>query len=104
MPKSFTIKGDCFELRSCTDLKTNELRSVKIFRKSELNDLRLNQLKKEISLLRALDHPNITKIYDVIEDEYKIYVIIDEIKGQSIFEYIIQNKQVIPTLSVIAAS
>lgn len=104
LPKSLSIKGDCFELRSCIDLTTNESRSVKIFRKSELNDLRLSKLKKELSLLRALDHPNITKIFDVIEDEYKIYVIIEQIKGQSIFEYIIQNRQVSPTLTIIAVS
>lgn len=40
-----------------------------------------------------LDHPNIIKIHDIIEDEVKIYLIIDLIKGPTLFEYTIQNKQ-----------
>ena len=71
------------------DLKTHEQRSVKIYRKSEHNEQRLEYLKREIDLLRTLDHPNLIKIYDVIEDELKIYCIIDVIKGQSLFDFTI---------------
>jgi len=74
-------KGDVFELRDCVDTKTQERKSVKIYRKNELNEIRLAQVKKEIDLLRRLDHANIAKIVDVIEDENKIYCITNHIKG-----------------------
>jgi serine/threonine protein kinase len=82
LPKSYTLKkGDFFELRDCIDTKTQERRSVKIYRKNELDDLRLSQVKKEIELLRRLDHANIARIVDVIEDDHKIYCITNLIKG-----------------------
>ena len=40
-----------------------------------------------------LDHPNIIKVHDLIEDEVKIYLIIDLIKGPSLFEHTLNNKQ-----------
>ena len=89
MEKCFAKKCDIFEIRLCMDLKTHEQRSVKIYRKSEHNEQRLEYLKREIDLLRTLDHPNLIKIYDVIEDELKIYCIIDVIKGQSLFDFTI---------------
>jgi predicted ATP-grasp superfamily ATP-dependent carboligase len=45
-------------------------------------------------LLRQFDHPNIVKIHDVIEDETKVYCVIDNIKGPSLFQYVLENKQV----------
>ena len=93
LPKSFAHKCDLFELRFAIDLKTKEQRSVKIYRKCELSSMRMTYVKREMNLLRRLDHPNIVKIHDIIEDETKIYCIIDLIKGQSLFEYVIQQKQ-----------
>ena len=45
-------------------------------------------LRKEIYLSRVLDHPNIVRIHQVLEDEDKIYLIMDDIKGQSLFFYL----------------
>ena len=36
-------------------------------------------IAREIELLKKLDHPNIIKVHAVIEDVYKIYMIIDDI-------------------------
>ena len=91
-PKAFAKKADLFEIKNAFDINTKEKRSVKIFRKSELNETRLAYLKREINLLRKFDHPSIVKIHDVIEDESKIYCVIDNIRGQSLFEYILNNK------------
>jgi len=93
-PKSFALKADVFEIKNAMDLRTREYRSVKIYRKSELTKDRLICLKREINLLRQFDHPNIVKIHDVIEDETKVYCVIDNIKGPSLFQYVLENKQV----------
>jgi calcium-dependent protein kinase len=92
LPKCIPDRGELFDIRQCCDLKSGENRGVKIFRKAELDEHRLNLIKKEITLMRDLDHPNIIKVHDIIEDVSKIYLIIDEIKGQNLFQYILYNQ------------
>ena len=50
-------------------------------------------IKSEIALMKKLDHPNIMKIHNIIEDEYKIYVITDDIRGPNLFSYVIIKNQ-----------
>ena len=50
-------------------------------------DLILNEMK----LVSELDHPNIYKIHESFEDKYKIYFIIDEFRGRTLFDRIIQK-------------
>jgi serine/threonine protein kinase len=47
-------------------------------------------IKKEIEILSQLDHHNITKVHAVYEDEMKMYIVIDHVKGPSLFEKIIK--------------
>ena len=81
--------GELYEIRECRDMNTNEQLSVKIYRKVELTPESIVMIKREIDLLKRLDHPNIMKIHNMIEDEDRIYLITDNIKGQSLFSYII---------------
>ena len=48
------------------------------------NDILLECLKAEADLLTYLDHPNLPKIYDIIEGENHIYVVMDYIEGESL--------------------
>ena len=74
-------------------MNTNELKSVKIYRKVELTQHAIKMIKSEIALMKKLDHPNIMKIHNIIEDEYKIYVITDDIRGPNLFSYVIIKNQ-----------
>ena len=42
--------------------------------------------KTEIDLLRATDHPNIIKLYDIFEDNIFIYLIMEECTGGELFD------------------
>ena len=44
------------------------------------------RLKTEIDLLRAVDHPNIIKLYDIYEDSVFLYLIMDECLGGEFFD------------------
>ena len=37
----------------------------------------LEDMQKEISLLKQLDHPNIVKLYETVEDENAIYLLME---------------------------
>lgn len=47
--------------------------AVKVYKKSDLcSRSRVMSVRKEIRVLKLLDHPNIIKLEDVIEDDEKI--------------------------------
>lgn len=93
LQKKLRSSGELYEIRQCKDIHTNELKAVKIFRKVELTTNAVGMIKREIELLRKLDHPNIMKIHAVIEDEDRIYLVTDDIKGPNLFTHIIMKTQ-----------
>jgi serine/threonine protein kinase len=55
-------------------------------------------------MFKTLDHPNIIKILDVIEDEHKIYLILEAVKGLSLYMHIMDVGEMSETESAIVAS
>ena len=72
-------------------MNTGEIKAVKIYRKVELTPDSIHMIKREIDLLKRLDHPNLIKIHNIIEDEDRIYLITDNIRGQNLFSHIIMK-------------
>ena len=68
--------------------------AIKIYEKSKLftNKHRRRNLWGEIAILKSLQHKNIIKLIKVFEDRAKIYLILEYIKGISLFKYIKQKK------------
>ncbi|CAI2361148.1 unnamed protein product [Moneuplotes crassus] len=58
---------------------------LKIYDKYKLIESHLKKsLFKEIELLKCVSHPNIVKLYDVIEDDRHIYLIMEYVSGGSL--------------------
>lgn len=68
------------------DDRLNKSVALKDIRKDNKinNDVLLECLKAEADLLTSLDHPNLPKIYDIIEGNNHIYVVMDYIEGESL--------------------
>ena len=73
--------------------------AAKIFRKLELEQGKKyktdptgrHYVENELKLLAKLDHPNILKVLETFEDKFKIYFIIDDFRGGSLFDKIIYD-------------
>ena len=48
-------------------------------------------IHNEIEILKICQHPNILKLYDIIENHEKIYIITEKIEGPDLFTYL-ENK------------
>jgi serine/threonine-protein kinase ULK/ATG1 len=48
--------------------------------------------KNEVALMKSLDHPNIVKLYDVIQQNNKIYMILEYCNGGDLSKYIRKKK------------
>jgi calcium-dependent protein kinase len=64
--------GEVFKVRH---KRKGDLRAMKRIPKAENQDMDFNQISKEINILKALDHPNIIKIYEFYQDNEYYYII-----------------------------
>ena len=68
---------------------TKEKRACKQIMKSKIKNK--EQFEREINILMKADHANIIKLYEVYEDQNYINLIMEECKGGSLFDKIIEN-------------
>ncbi|KAI7829206.1 kinase-like domain-containing protein, partial [Kickxella alabastrina] len=47
----------------------------------------------EINLLRAIRHPNIVRVYDVVETPRNVYIFMPLLRGGDLFDYILENER-----------
>ncbi|KAJ1558357.1 hypothetical protein HK405_013856, partial [Cladochytrium tenue] len=67
--------------------------AIKLIKKENIrNPAKRAKLIREISILKSLDHPYIVKLYDVIETEDNIGLIMEYASGGELFEYILAHK------------
>ena len=49
-------------------------------------------IKNEINIMKAVDHPNIMKLFEIFEDENCFYIIMEYSSGGQLFEAILKKK------------
>ena len=73
---------------------TKEPVAIKILEKRKINNKKdLERIEKEIKYMKILNHPNIVKIYEIIEDENNFYISMEYVSGGELFNYIVKNKR-----------
>ena len=62
--------------------------AIKIINKKLVTAIDVQQVKTEIDILKIAKHPNIIQLYDVLENENYIYIIMEYCAGGDLFSYI----------------
>lgn len=65
-------------------------RAVKVLSKKDFGSIQLSEFNVE--LLISMDHPNLAKIYDIIEDSENLYVIQEYCQGGTLLDFMVKNK------------
>lgn len=81
------------EVRLCLHKDTQTQRAVKVLRKNLLDEKEMDMLKNEIAILQDMDHPNIVKMYEFLEDEKRIYIVTEICKGGELFDEILNRSK-----------
>lgn len=67
--------------------------AVKMIEKEQLvREGMEDQLKREISCMKLLNHPHIVKLYDVLQTSNHIYLVLELVTGGELFDRLIQAK------------
>ena len=68
------------------------LRAVKKIRKDHSKAKSIENLLKDVEVLKRLDHPNIIKVYEFYQDESSYYIVMEYCAGGELFDRIVQEK------------
>ncbi|KAL8274699.1 hypothetical protein Esti_001414 [Eimeria stiedai] len=82
-------KGSYGQVVKARDLKTGTTRAIKVVYKPRIENV--TRLKREILIMKRLDHPNIIKLFEVYEDEKNLYLVMELCTGGELFERIIKS-------------
>ncbi len=65
--------------------------AVKIVDKSDLDEENQRKIFREIEIMRGLSHPNVIRLYQVMETEGMIYIVTEFAANGEIFDYLVNN-------------
>ncbi|KAJ8634653.1 hypothetical protein MRB53_008920 [Persea americana] len=75
-------EGTFAKVKVAANTVTGQLVAIKIIDKQMVIDNKLmDQVKREITAMKLLDHPNIVRIYEVIATKSKIYIVMEYVSG-----------------------
>jgi tRNA A-37 threonylcarbamoyl transferase component Bud32 len=82
-------QGSYAVVRLAIDKETNEKVAIKTYEKFKLNDVhKKKNVKREISILQNIDHPNIIKLYKTIDTVTQLHLVTEFVGTQSLHSYL----------------
>jgi len=71
---------------------TGEKVAIKILEKDKINDQKdVERITREIKILKKVRHPNVIQLYEIIETEKELYMIMEFCNGGELFDYIVKH-------------
>ncbi|CAF0810215.1 unnamed protein product, partial [Didymodactylos carnosus] len=74
-------KGNFAKVKLAKHIPTGKEVAIKIIDKTQLNPTSLQKLFREVKIMKGLDHPNIVKLFEVIETEKTLYLVMEYASG-----------------------
>ncbi|XP_023732969.1 CBL-interacting protein kinase 5 [Lactuca sativa] len=85
--------GNFAKVYYARNLKTNHSVAVKVIDKDKIVEAGLmDQIEREISVMRLVKHPNVVELYEVMASKTKIYFAMEYVKGGELFNKVAQGR------------
>ncbi|XP_044304263.1 serine/threonine-protein kinase MARK2 isoform X9 [Varanus komodoensis] len=84
-------KGNFAKVKLARHVLTGKEVAVKIIDKTQLNSSSLQKLFREVRIMKVLNHPNIVKLFEVIETEKTLYLVMEYASGGEVFDYLVAH-------------
>lgn len=83
-------EGTFGKVKFAINTETGEQVAIKILDKEKIQKQNMGaQIKKEISIMKMVKHPNIVKLYEVLASRTKIFIVLELITGGELFDKIV---------------
>lgn len=84
-------KGNFAKVKLALHIATDTEVAIKIINKTAMSGALLKRLKREISIMKLTNHPNIVKLLEIIENEDVLCLVMEYASGGEIFDYLVAN-------------
>ncbi|XP_078792184.1 serine/threonine-protein kinase MARK2 isoform X23 [Oryzias latipes] len=84
-------KGNFAKVKLARHVLTGKEVAVKIIDKTQLNSSSLQKLFREVRIMKLLNHPNIVKLFEVIETDKTLYLVMEYASGGEVFDYLVAH-------------
>jgi len=75
------------------DKRTGRRCAVKCVKKVKVEGDDIKLLRREIKIMKKVDHPNILKLFEVYEDEEESFLVMELVEGKELFDKIVEKGQ-----------
>ncbi|GLT26207.1 hypothetical protein SLA2020_012890 [Shorea laevis] len=87
-------EGTFAKVKYARNMETGESVAAKILAKSTILKHRMvDQIKREISIMKIVRHPNIVRLHEVLASRMKIYIILEFVSGGELFDKIVHQQK-----------
>ncbi|KAK7292055.1 hypothetical protein RIF29_07707 [Crotalaria pallida] len=84
-------EGTFAKVKFAKNTDTGESVAIKVMAKSTiLKHKMVDQIKREISIMKIVRHPNIVRLHEVLASRTKIYIILEFVMGGELYDKIVQ--------------
>jgi len=70
---------------------TRERVAIKVIQKNRLDEKTLKMVSREISIMKLLNHPNVIRLYEVIDSEIFLFLVMEYAAGGEIMDFIVTH-------------
>ncbi|XP_020484926.2 MAP/microtubule affinity-regulating kinase 4 isoform X3 [Labrus bergylta] len=84
-------KGNFAKVKLARHVLTGKEVAIKIIDKTQLNPTSLQKLFREVRIMKGLNHPNIVQLFEVIETDKTLYLIMEYASGGEVFDYLVSH-------------
>lgn len=86
-------KGTFAKVYHARNIKTGMSVAIKMIDKEKVMKVgMIEQIKREISVMRLVKHPNIVQLYEVMASKSKVYFVMEHVKGGELFNKVSKGK------------
>ncbi|XP_041674660.1 serine/threonine-protein kinase MARK2-like isoform X2 [Drosophila eugracilis] len=84
-------KGNFAKVKLAIHVPTDQEVAIKVIDKTKLNTSAREKLYREVKIMKLLNHPNIVKLFQVIESERTLYLVMEYASGGELFDHLVKN-------------
>jgi len=84
-------EGNFAKVKIATHVLTKEQVAVKVIDKAKLDKTTAKKLFREVRIMKLLNHPNIVKLYEVIDTPTELYLFMEYASSGEIFDYLVAH-------------
>lgn len=88
-------EGTFGKVKQGMHILTGEKVAVKILEKDKIQDVAdVERVAREIHILKIVRHPNVVQLYEIIETQKQLYLIMEYANGGELFDFIVDQQRV----------